>query len=403
MKGSIKEVIKDNKYRVTVDIGRVAGRRKQKVATVNGTRKDAEKMLAKLTLNADKLLAEAAGKPEPKAHKRAREMTIGEYLEDWHLVSSQNQDLRQRSIIYYRLLINYIKETDIISIPLVDVEPLDVQKAINQLPLRLKASTRKAACRLLRSVFNQALEWDIIKKNPFRGVKLPKVPHEERRFWTEKEAAIFLTAVKGSRHYTILYVALATGLRINELLALTWDDLDLKKGCLKVSKNLISASNGDPVTGPPKTDGSNRTVWLDTGTVEVIKAHRKSQLQQRLNAKKWLNHNLVFCRRDGGAVNYGIYRRIILAQQYLVPTIPVHALRHTHATFLLNQGVPELVIADRLGHVVGDKSKTILGMTAHYSHVTDDARKDAAKAFARALQKGFLEHAEETGKVGQNN
>lgn len=151
---------------------------------------------------------------------------------------------------------------------------------------------------------------------------------------------------------------------------------------------MLLSRGGKPITGPPKTDGSNRTVFLDPGTVEVLKAHRTAQLQQRMKVgEKWQNHNLVFCRWDGGDVNYTIYNNALQVQNQ-VPAISVHALRHSHATFLLNQGVSEIVIADRLGHAVG-KGRSILGKTSWYSHVTDDSRKEAAKAFARALQKGF--------------
>ena len=325
-------------------------------------------------------------------------LTVGDYMDEWYEATSH--DLRENTKNFYKTLIGYINETSIVSLPLVGVRPPDVQKAVNQLSVRLKASTRKAACNMFRRVFKQAMEWDMIEKNPFRGVKLPKVKSNESQYWTEKEAAIFLTAIKGSRHYSVYYVTLATGLRIGELLALTWEDIDLKKGCLKVSKTLLSATDGKPVIGPPKTDSSNRTVFLDSDTLEVLKAHRTAQLEQRLKSKKWQNHNLVFCRKDGGAVGCNLYYSALQAQD-LVPPISVHSLRHSHATFLLGQNIPERVIADRLGHTSGGQG--IYKMTAHYAHVTDDTRREAAKAFARALQKGFLECSVPAGQVGQGD
>ena len=401
MKGSIKELVRNQKYRVTVDIGRdPANKRKQKVVIVKGTRKDAEKTLAKLVLDAEKLLAEAISRQATKPHKRTEELTVGDYLKEWY--EALPRELRENTKNYYKYLISYILETDITALRLVNVRPPDVQRAVNQLPARLAAATRRKACEFLRSVFKQALEWDMIEKNPFRGVKLPKTQPKESRFWTEKEAAVFLTAAKGTRHYAAFYVAIATGLRVGELLALTWKDVDLKKGCIKVSKTLLSATGGKPITGPPKTSGSNRTVFLDPGTVEVLKAHRTAQLEQRLKAgAKWQDHNLVFTRRNGGAMPYETLNAFLYRQR-LIPVVSVHSLRHTHATFLLSQGVPETVIADRLGHTVG-KGRSMLGMTARYSHVTDEARKEAAKAFARALQKGFSECSGQVGKVGQTD
>ena len=100
-------------------------------------------------------------------------------------------------------------------------------------------------------------------------------------------------------------------------------------------------------------------------------------------------------------MDYHAYNKTLKSQS-LVPVISVHSLRHTHATFLLDQGISEIVIADRLSHTVG-KGRSILGMTARYSHVTDDMRKEAARAFARALQKGFSEYSGQAGQVRQSD
>lgn len=136
MKGSIEELIKDKKYRVRVDIGydTVTSKRKQKTMTIKGTRKDAEKALAKLVLDEEKLLAEVISRREPKAHKRTQELTFEEYMEEWY--EAITYDLRSDTKVLYRKLIEYIKGTDIAAISLVEVRPPNVQRAVNQLPAR---------------------------------------------------------------------------------------------------------------------------------------------------------------------------------------------------------------------------------------------------------------------------
>lgn len=76
-------------------------------------------------------------------------------------------------------------------------------------------------------------------------------------------------------------------------------------------------------------------------------------------------------------------------------TIPIHGFRHTHATFLQKLFVHLQVIADQLGHISdSNKSKsTGFAMTIHYAHITNEARKSAANAFANALQKGFADYS----------
>jgi len=122
LRGSIKK-LGENKYRVTADIGRdpATNKRKQKVVTVKGTEKDAEKALAKIVLEADRLLAEAVAGQKQAAHKRTDDLTVEGYLEEWF--EAVTHDLRDNSKAFYRRLISYVKETDIARLPLAEIRP----------------------------------------------------------------------------------------------------------------------------------------------------------------------------------------------------------------------------------------------------------------------------------------
>lgn len=235
-------------------------------------------------------------------------------------------------------------------------------------------------------------------KKPFRGVKLPKIEQKEAKFWTEKEAATFLMSIKGKRYYVFFALALVTGLRIGELMGLQWADVDFAKGCINVNKTCEQANKGGiPQFGPTKTVGSKRTVYIDPDTINLLKEHRKAQLEARLKAREWHDFDLVFCNNKGGAKNYNKYREFMknTCKKIGITEITPHGIRHTHATILLTHGVPMEIIADRLGHSRGNSagafSMTAFSMTARYTHVTDKSRKEAALVYAKAMKEALLD------------
>lgn len=104
--------------------------------------------------------------------KKPDEMTVGDFVQQWYEATEGN--IRPNTRRYYKLLISYFKNTGIMEIPLTGVTPPLVQKAVTQLPSHLKSSTRKNACDLLRRIFNQAVEWDMLAKNLFVVSSYPK-------------------------------------------------------------------------------------------------------------------------------------------------------------------------------------------------------------------------------------
>lgn len=171
-----------------------------------------------------------------------------------------------------------------------------------------------------------------------------------------------------------LWVLLATtGLRRGEALGLRWADVDLDAGRLRVVQTVIQTRSTVSI-GEPKTDRGRRSMKLDHGTVDVLRALRHRTNQERLlTGPDFVDQGLVFHQPDGGwlrpdAVSATFLRR---AARDGMPRLTLHGLRHTWATLALEQGIHPRVVQERLGH------STIAITLGIYSHVspTLDARR----------------------------
>lgn len=173
-----------------------------------------------------------------------------------------------------------------------------------------------------------------------------------------------------------------TGLRRGEALGLRWSDVDLDAGRLAVRQTLL-AINSHMEFGEPKTARSRRTVDLDAGTVAVLRAHRKAQLEER--AGRGLGRlragTLVFTDEGGDQLHPNLVSKtfVKLILETELPAIRLHDLRHTHASLSLQAGVHVKVVSERLGH----SSVTITLDT--YSHAIPGLQRDAAEKVAALI------------------
>ncbi len=143
-----------------------------------------------------------------------------------------------------------------------------------------------------------------------------------------------------------------TGLRRSELMGLRWPDVDLRAGTLTVRQTVVEGEDGYELADAQKTVGSARTIHLDADTSAALRAHRTRQLEVRLAAPTWNDHDLVFCADDGGwrspsSVSQAFRRALKKAS---MPPIRLRGVRHTHATLLLRAAVNPKVVSERLGH-----------------------------------------------------
>ena len=238
----------------------------------------------------------------------------------------------------------------------------------------LSARTVTHYHRVLHLAFKTAVRWQVLAANPIDAVTAPRATAAEPRVPTEAEAMKMLAFLNDRRLAAPVLIALTTGLRRGEILALTWADVDFKRGSLTVSKALETTAAGDRVK-ETKTRRGRRTIPIPPITLEALALLRDDQRSWRKDLgpgyvesdRVCVHHNGRPWTLDGFT---GAYRKAAAAAG--VPG-RLHDLRHAHATWLLRAGVHPRIVAERLGH-----SSTVLTMDT-YSHVLP-GMQDAAVA-----------------------
>jgi integrase len=170
------------------------------------------------------------------------------------------------------------------------------------------------------------------------------------------------------------------GARRGEAVGLRWADADLDAGYVRVRRPIVIV-RGAVTESTPKTKSGDRLIWLDAGTVRILKDHRRAQLKARLAAgESWQDNDLIFCQADGtpykpDAVTRRFQRLAFLAG---LPVIKLHEGRHSAASLARDAEVDPEIRRRTLGHADA-------AMTSHYTHVLAEDYKAAAEAVARLV------------------
>jgi integrase len=179
----------------------------------------------------------------------------------------------------------------------------------------------------------------------------------------------------GTRDEALITLALRTGMRQGELAALRWDDVDLAgKPSITVRR---SADTRTKTRVSTTKTGKERKIHIGPRTVEVLKAHRAGQREERMAAASWADAGLVFPNTKGKIRRRDSVMRSLrrfLEEAGLPVDVRFHDLRHTAGTLALRQGVPLHTVSRMLGHA--DPAMTL----RRYAHVLEDMREDAAQA-----------------------
>jgi integrase len=301
-------------------------------------------------------------------------LTVGQLLDRWlesSKASTETRTFEERQ----RLVKNHLRPR-MGGLKLEKVNALHVESFYADMARDgVGATTIRHAANVLGVAFSHACNLKLIPFNPAAAIKKPKAPKRHMLFLTPEQVKILLEAAKGRPCYPLVVLALATGCRQGELLALTWEDIDLANGTLTVRRSLAQTDEGFQVK-EPKTAASRRTISLPGFAVSMLTEHKAAALRAGLlNAP-------VFSTRDGnwllkrnvlralravvrrastppGKINKGGRPKKGAAPRSKAPfemlsLIPAklrfHDLRHTVASILLSQGQSVRAVSQRLGH-----------------------------------------------------
>jgi integrase len=364
------------------------GRYEAVVPNFNGKRKS---FYGKTKAEARRKRDEALAKLARGEYVETDRQKVGDYLLAW--LEDHSLTIKITSRQSYR---NSIKNHCIPHIGHIGLQKLtthDIQRMYNKmLENGLKPKTVHTVHSALFTALNDAVKVGKLAKNPCQFVKLPRIKKREHMILDENQAQNLIQKARETQsegHYigTVVLLLIGTGMRIGELLALHWSEVDFEAKMLRID-GTISYDEARHILfeSDPKTKTSQRTFPLPNLAMEALSAHRVNQIEQRLASPKWVEGDLLFAnpRTKSGYMWPTVVRKHFyqFLQECGIPTgrakgmVP-HDLRHNVATALLAAGIPMKTVSEMLGH--SDISITV----NVYGHVTRKMQEQASNEIDR--------------------
>ncbi len=362
-------------WRVTLELprSRSDGQRVRRRFTVRGTKRDAQQALREALGDRDRGVLIVGDPP-----------TLGEWLPQWLQQHATDRDLAETTVVRYERVIR------LGLLPVLGharLDELGPQHFIAyQTAESITPDNRTRGIKLVKRALADAVIAGVIGRNPAQSIRSQKVRRRaERRALSDDEVRVLLQTAAGTSYWTPLALAVTTGLRQGELLALTWDDMELDLQRFTVHRGLRVIPGRGVQIAPAKTKNAVRTIEVSERMTALLRKHRVTQQETRLRlGQRWQANDFVFPSGVGTVWSpsnfYRGYRAIVGRSGLDRPaTITFHTLRHTAATQQIRVTKDIHLVSRRLGH-----SSAAFTMDT-YGHLLPGTQRVAAEALDHVI------------------
>ncbi len=350
----------------------VTGKRRRVTVGTYSTKREAEKAEAK-----------AITERERGTLLQPDSTTVGELL-DTYLENEVPRTVKPENQFEYEIIIRKHLKPALGAVKVRKLTAEHVDRLYADLQAAGYSSSLIKKCHLrLGAALRLAKRWKLVSEIVTDDARPPKMEHKPTRVWTPEDVAGFLTQASSVddrgkyryAHWPLWLLFVETGARTSELLGITWKDVDLERGTLRLGAQVVRLLGGKAIVkADAKTAAGRRTIRLTAGTVAELKEHRTAWLERKLASGKpdWNPHDLVFCSANGNPMNARTMRRtfdLIVADAGVTPISP-HEIRKTAITTAIANGANVKAVAARVGH--RDITTTLKTYTALTASMDDD-------------------------------
>ena len=312
-------------------------------------------------------------------------MTVGQWLDIW--LKEYCVDVKPRTLDKYRSTIKNRLTPHLGRVKLSALSTHHIQHVYNGLWRgeegfnQLSPKSIRDTHGTLHRALEQAVELNYIRTNPSDRCKLPRASQRQIDPLDAKQIKTFLSAIKGNRYERLFTVDLFTGLRMGEILALSWDCIDFDKGTLRVYRQLHQVK-GQYFYGTLKND-KPRSLTVAPSVLEVLKEQRAQQRLWKMAAGAvWENgEDLVFTDEIGRHLSPNSVRTALhrITKRIGVEGFRFHDLRHSYAVASLQAGDDLKTLQSNLGHHTAAFAMEV------YGHCTEEMQQASASRMERFI------------------
>ena len=347
------------KYKITVELGvDVFKKRRRKIVTFNGTKEAAKKEEARLK---------------------------NEYYHKLNSIKTNDLTFKEFSTLFIEKYCKKVSLERIIpiigDIKLNRINPYILDNMYDKLSIGITGKELGYCSmynfyKLINLMFNTAVRWEIMDRNPNAKASKPKKIYKEKNYYDVNQVKKLLSVLEyeSIKNRFLIHLAIDSGCRRSEICALRWSDIDTTTKTMTISKSL-EVVNGIVDEKIAKTNSSIRKIVLSDNTMQLLEEYRDWQEEYKIiNKKRWIEEDRVFTSKNGTHMHPCTCTHIIndICKKYNLDKIKFHELRHTSTSLLINQGIDIKTVSTRIGH--SDVSTTM----RIYAHSFDSEKEKCA-------------------------